>query len=386
MSRTDASRYLDASRGLCAIKIGGWAPHELHEHENEEVLRDEAEGVRLAYVAATRARDLLVVPALGDSPWEGGWLSPLNAALYPSADARRNAVRGPRCPAFKSKDTVVERPNDEPATATTMCPGAHVFDEGYSVVWWDPGALELGAKPPLGVRREELIVKDVARDVVADGRLKYDTWKLARSNARDQGSVPTMRVKTVREFVAEEIKATNEAIEAPRTQSVQRPEVSVISVPLRLRDPERPSGALFGTLVHAVLARAPFAAAPAELQDIALLEARLLAMSEDDAASAAAIAGSVMEHELLVRARRADARGACRRETPVTLTLDDGTLVEGVVDLAFEENGAWTVVDYKTDREIATDGEEQYRRQLAAYALAIARSTGAPASGILVRV
>ena len=94
----------------------------------------------------------------------------------------------------------------------------------------------------------------------------------------------------------------------------------------------------------------------------------------------------MLKHELLVRARRADARGACRRETAVTLTLDDGTLVEGVVDLAFEEDGAWTVVDYKTDREIATDGEEQYHRQLAAYALAISRATGAPASGILVRV
>jgi len=68
MSRRDASRYLDASRGLCAMKIGGWAPHELHRHESEEVARDQAEGVRLAYVAATRARDLLVVPVLGDGP------------------------------------------------------------------------------------------------------------------------------------------------------------------------------------------------------------------------------------------------------------------------------------------------------------------------------
>ena len=36
MSREDASRYLDASRGLCAMKIGGWAPHELHQHEAEK--------------------------------------------------------------------------------------------------------------------------------------------------------------------------------------------------------------------------------------------------------------------------------------------------------------------------------------------------------------
>jgi len=47
MSRSDASRFLDASRGLCAMKIGGWAPHDLHEHETEEVLCDQAEGVRL---------------------------------------------------------------------------------------------------------------------------------------------------------------------------------------------------------------------------------------------------------------------------------------------------------------------------------------------------
>jgi ATP-dependent helicase/nuclease subunit A len=68
------------------------------------------------------------------------------------------------------------------------------------------------------------------------------------------------------------------------------------------------------------------------------------------------------------------------------LTLDDGTLVEGVVDLAFEENGEWIVVDYKTDREIAAAGEDQYRRQVALYATAIARATGAPASGVLLRI
>ena len=261
---------------------------------------------------------------------------------------------------------------------STVCPGQYEFAGGYSVVWWDPAALTPGLKPAMGVRRDDLIVKDVARDVVADGRTKYDAWKLARIDARDRGSVPTIRVKTVREWVAADTLAT----EAQRTQSQ---EISVISVPLRLRDP-RPSGAAFGTLVHAVLARAPFGASHAELDDIAALETRLLAMSEEDAASAAAIAERVMKHELLQRARRADARGACRRETPVTLTLDDGTLIEGIVDLAFEEDGAWTVVDYKTDRETAKDGDDQYQRQLAAYVWAIARATGRPTYGILVRV
>src|SRR5207245_1330247 len=33
MSRAEASRFLDADNKLCAMKIGGWAPHELHDHE-----------------------------------------------------------------------------------------------------------------------------------------------------------------------------------------------------------------------------------------------------------------------------------------------------------------------------------------------------------------
>jgi ATP-dependent helicase/nuclease subunit A len=377
MSRSDASRHLDSERGLCAIRLSGWAPHELLDHEAAEVARDEAEGIRLAYVAATRARDLLVVPALGDAPWDGGWLSPLNDALYPPPDRRRSPDRAPKCPAFKSKDTVLQRPDDETATPSTVCPGQYDFAGGYSVVWWDPGALTLGLKPVMGVRRDDLIVKDVPRDVVADGRTKYDAWKLERINARDRGSVPSIRVKTVREFTNDEA--------ALRAQSIQDMHASVTSVSLWLRDVERPSGPEFGTLVHAVLARMPFEATRADLNDIAALEARVLGMSDDDAVAAGAIAEGVLGHDLLARARRAAARGACRRETPVTLTLEDGTLVEGVVDLAFEEDGAWIVVDYKTDRELAV-GDGPYRRQLAAYASAIAQATGAPASGILARV
>jgi len=56
------------------------------------------------------------------------------------------------------------------------------------------------------------------------------------------------------------------------------------------------------------------------------------------------------------------------------------------VDLAFEEDGKWMVVDYKTDREIAAVGEDGYRRQIALYVSAIARATGKPATGVLVRI
>ncbi len=238
MSRTDASRYLDASRGLCAIKIGGWAPHELHEHEAEEVARDEAEGVRLAYVAATRARDLLVVPALGDDPWEGGWLSPLNAALYPPTASRRTATRGPKCPVFKSKDSVLRAAERRTGGPRRRCvPASTRSRSGYSVVWWDPSALTLGAKPPLGVRRDELIVKDVPRDVVADGR---DAVRPVAAGAasRRESRAPCLRSASV---PCASGSRCNVAAEAQRTQSkptvALRSEVSVSSVPLWPRDP-----------------------------------------------------------------------------------------------------------------------------------------------------
>jgi len=55
----------------------GSAPIELLEAADEELRRDQAEAIRVAYVAATRARDLLVVPVCGDYPIEG-WLEVLD--------------------------------------------------------------------------------------------------------------------------------------------------------------------------------------------------------------------------------------------------------------------------------------------------------------------
>jgi ATP-dependent exoDNAse (exonuclease V) beta subunit len=394
MSRRDASRYLDESRGLCAMKIGGWAPHELHRHEAEEVARDQAEGVRLAYVAATRARDLLVVPALGDDAWDGGWFGPLNRALYPPVASRRTADRGPKCPAFKSKDSVLQRPNDEPAGNGTVCPGLHAFDAGYAVVWWDPSALKLDEKPTFGVRREDLIVKDVAKNVIADGRTRYDRWHFARDDAREAGSVPSLVVQTVREWSTYESeklegrsqKEKGKKSEREKSGEEKSGEDDVVIVGVSRDGGERPGGIAFGLLVHAVLAQAPFGATRAVLDDLAAVEARVQGSTDEEAAAAAEVVERVLTHELLVRARAADERGACRRETPITHMSPDGMLIEGIVDLAFEEGGEWIVVDYKTDRELAAAGEEQYRRQVALYTTAIGQATGQRARGVLIRV
>ncbi len=376
MSRNDASRYADLDRGLCAIKIGGWAPHELHEHEALEVARDEAEGVRLAYVAATRARDLLVVPALGDEPWDGGWLSPLNAALYPPQADRRTAERGAGCPAFKSKDTVLERPNGEVAGASTVCPGLHRLAGDYGVVWWDPHALALGAKASYGVRRDDLIVKDVPKTVVADGRSEYDRWRLAQHDARARGSVASVALATVREWTEDPERAQVLAADAAR--------VTVAN--LSAGHGPRSGGAAFGVLVHAIVAQAPLDGSTADRRAVAALEARILGLTDEVVGDAVEAVERFLRHDLGRRATAAAAATRCRRETPVTFQAPDGVVVEGVVDLAFEEDGRWVVVDFKTDRELDVEGEARYRRQVAAYAAAIAQATGLATEGILVRL
>ena len=69
------------------------------------------------------------------------------------------------------------------------------------------------------------------------------------------------------------------------------------------------------------------------------------------------------------------------------MQLEDGTLMEGKVDLAFMDDAieGWVVVDFKTDFEIAGKLEE-YRNQVRLYAEAISRATASRASGILLRL
>ena len=98
IARRDASRYVDPERQLCALRIGGWSPADLVDHEPIEIARDEAEGVRVAYVAATRARDLLVIPAVGDGALRSRWVSPLNAAIYPSREHCRSPASARAAP------------------------------------------------------------------------------------------------------------------------------------------------------------------------------------------------------------------------------------------------------------------------------------------------
>jgi ATP-dependent exoDNAse (exonuclease V) beta subunit len=73
------------------------------------------------------------------------------------------------------------------------------------------------------------------------------------------------------------------------------------------------------------------------------------------------------------------------REAPVVLRLPDGSILEGTLDLAFRERGIWTVVDFKTDAELA-EGRTRYEGQVRLYAPAVETATNEPAAGVILSV
>jgi hypothetical protein len=318
------------------------------------------------------------VPAVGDEPYDGGWVSPLNRAIYPPASHRRTASDAAGCPAFK-KDSVLERPDGGIATAATVAPGAHRMLEGerpYDVIWWDPGVLHLDVEPPYGLRRQELIAKDVPAHVIEEGAARHEAWLADRRSALARGRAPWVAVSTMTEWAAGDTVGV-----AERGPLDGVPEAEVVTVaPLS----GRPSGARFGTLVHAALATVPLDASASTLDTLVATHGRIVGAVQDEVAAAVSVVGAVLRHPLVEAARAAERDGRCHRELPVTM-LDGDLLLEGVADLAFERGGVMTVVDFKTDRP---DPEtlERYARQVRTYAAAIQRATGKAVRPILLQV
>src|SRR5512145_3212866 len=147
-----------------------------------------------------RARDLLVIPGVGDDPflggWEAareGWISPVHAAIYPPAEQRRAPQEAPGCPAF-GEDSVVERRDRDTPGPDNVWPGLHAFggdgvESRYDVVWWDPRRLTLDVQRVYGLRREDLI-QDPGREVVQADRKRRAS---SRPPSRSAASSPSSR-------------------------------------------------------------------------------------------------------------------------------------------------------------------------------------------------
>jgi hypothetical protein len=201
-TRDFPSRHVDPSRRLWLEPVCGCTPAELLEVAQEELQRDAAEAVRLAYVAATRARDLLIAPVCGDQP-VAGWFEVLNPALYPTDEEKGQSEPVPGAPGF-GMDSVVDRgpQGTEPAEGSVR-PGVHSPRlGGHTVAWWDPNVLRLDVEENVGLRQQRILEADESGAEVARGEQAYAQWQEGRSTAIAQASRPTIKVQTVTAFAA----------------------------------------------------------------------------------------------------------------------------------------------------------------------------------------
>jgi ATP-dependent exoDNAse (exonuclease V) beta subunit len=365
------SRHVDPSRRLWLEPLCGCAPTELLESADEELRRDHAEAVRLVYVAATRARDLLVVPVVGDGPI-AGWLDVLNPGLYPLEDRRRKADLSPGCPVF-GDDSVLDRgPGIDPPPGGSVQPGVHRPGvAGPPITWWDPAALQLVVAEQAPLRQQRILETDPDGAAAAASEGAYAGWKTVRDETIDIASQPLLSVQTVTTLARAEVVTAGIPVE-------------IVKSPGSL---ERPGGRRYGVLVHAILANADLQSSPEAVRVAAGIHGRLVDATEEEVRGAAAAVEATLLHPIMRRAALAADNDGLRRETPILLQRADGTLAEGIVDLALREEtpefSGWTVVDFKTGGEFEAN-QARYTAQVALYAEAIGKATSLPTRGILL--
>ena len=359
------TRHVDPATHTWYGPIAGCVPVELLEAAPEVLQRDREEAHRLLYVAATRARDVLVVPGVGDGEQEG-WVQVLNPAIYPKRAARGASMEAPGCPPF-GDDTVADRPDDRKArrTTATVRPGLHRASTDNPVVWWDPTVVPVSGRPKHGLRSHWLLAPDPDTGRATRSVEDHHAWLTARTARLAQGGKPTLRVL-----------GTREKAETPRPDGgpVELQHTTVA------RD-GRPSGTRFGALVHQSIATVPLDGDAAAVASAVAVQARVVGASDEEIAAAGAAVVAALAHPLFRRAAAAD---ELRREDALSVFVDR-ELVEGTLDLAFREGGRWTVLELKTS--LATDEERTHaEEQLRWYVRAVATATGQPTEGLILMV
>jgi ATP-dependent exoDNAse (exonuclease V) beta subunit len=247
------------------------------------------------------------------------------------------------------------------------------------VVWWDPHVLALDAASTYGLRRDDLIVKDGDMFAVAEHLATYERWKEEKSRSIASASKKSIDFETASAWASSGAREQALRLIAPEPQ---RFDIAIVDTPI---DTHRPHGRRFGTLVHAVLAAVALDARQDDVRAVAVMQARILGANAEEVEAAVRTAVSVLAHPLLQRARAASATGQCHREMPVTWRAADGGLVEGTIDLSFDDEQGATVVDFKTDVELDRD-VERYRRQLTIYCRALEQLRGGTVQGVILRV
>ncbi len=272
--------------------------------EEREKRAQEAERLRLLYVAATRARDRLIVPYFPSKGKPEGYLKYLAEII----DDATGAVR-------EYQAEVITRPEDLKVTESAAF------------------RVDLSGKPPAGC--------------AALHRQRED-WEDERKQL---------------------IRSASAGKRLRAASSLRTGEHEDFGLAAGGGEPARS----IGDATHAVLEQLDLATG-ADLAAVAQVEALRSGMPEQ-CRVIERLAKNALDMPLV---RRAAEASKLYREVPFAVSAS-GAVLEGVIDLAFDDGHGLTIADYKTDdvpEEQLSEHATQYRLQIGAYALAAAEVFG----------
>lgn len=328
--------------------------------EIQRLLDEKAERARLLYVAMTRARERLILVGCVGEEDKACW------KMAPSAYRIWTVT--------SMLDWVMQTVKDEQSTGYPQAANP------FAIRVWDDFAQEAVEKNKIIHSLGNWLKSVISAQAVENLGIAWSDAQKQRAAAPLKTSVSSLTKKHV-------LYDPLPLSDAEEHEEDKRQPEDIIS-PLRLSElPSRPvfmektqlTGAQRGTVVHRVLALVQLEPLRENLQEglwqemNRLLACGCITREESD----------VVSHKSLVQffqstlGQRMLESLVVRREWSFNLRMEENTLLQGVIDCAFQENGSWVLVDYKTDR--IQDEEafvQRYAMQLEWYAKALERITG----------
>jgi len=356
------ARALWSEEGHPEVRVGSravaWETDGFAALEAEDRRLDQEEAVRLLYVAATRARDHLVVSLHRKAGVDGcaaARLTPACALFAQLAETVHPTDGNDAVPAGAGSVPAGEGPaaGPGPGAAAGAAAGA--------------AGTPLQPDPAPAVETDEVWLERRGRELVAG----LPPVVLAATALDERAPAPGPFPPTW--GPADEPAPPAAGPEEEKGVAATPSDQAVGGTTGRGRD-----GTAFGRAVHGVLQTVDLASG-GDVESLAHAQAAAEGIAQqggDVAAAARAALGSAS-------VRRAVRAGPERRWREVYLAAEvGGALLEGFVDLLYEEEDALVVVDYKTDAVAGPDGVDRavlrHRLQVGAYALLAERTTGRP--------
>lgn len=375
-----------------------------------------AEELRILYVALTRAKEKLILTGCVDKPLEKlGTLSTLlthKETLLPYASIAGAGSYMDLLLAALIRHPAVQKIMQENGTVSGVEYGAD-NGIGKSTAGETEGIPKFGSAPFRVelVKTEELVRAEVEEQIVFTGKKEKieklrELWELqgdVLENWIDRELYVNLREKFSYVYPYEnlsglytkttvsELKKAGQNEELDFSVHLIEEEEVVPYIPGFMKAAEEVSGTTRGSAMHKIMELIDFETVSDRADILAQMEKERSEgrLSEEfyDAIRVDKVA-AFLESNLCKRMRRADKAGKLYRESPFVYGIsaerlnkkfpkEETVLVQGIVDVYFEEEGGLVVADYKTD-VVKEEKEliERYRVQLDYYAEALEKLTG----------